>query len=75
VNQEWVPVAASDGYYKFMNMDSGLVLDADPAKITKNGFPVRLWRDLGLSDQHWKFENVRGGTAGALPRGRAGARL
>ena len=63
-NQLWWLVAtgyhdADNGneLYKWVNYQSGRVLDADLDTIGDNGTPVQLWDDLGVDgyNQDWEF--------------------
>lgn len=53
-NQRWYIVDCGNGYVKFINKHSGLVIDISN-NGTSNGTPIQQWTDTGASAQRFKL--------------------
>jgi hypothetical protein len=53
-DDQWKPVANSDGSFTFYNLHSGLVLE-DPSASTNKTTQMDQWSSTGGSNQKWNL--------------------
>lgn len=58
--QKWTIISTNDGYYKLINVQSGMALEVINA-YTNDGANVQQWYDNGADCQKWRIEDLGNG--------------